>query len=161
MKRLLVCSALIVFAAHLEAQTPRPQLSAAQVQQFEAALKSNPKDRAARKALLDYYFLNSALAPAVSIPVRRRHILWLIENTPSDELAGTSATTIDAAGHRLADSEGFKLASAAWRAQTSKPDASAAVLANAAFFFGRSDKAFMAQRDVIQSEIKAAAQRLR
>jgi hypothetical protein len=107
MNRLLACMALVLFSAQVEAQAPRPQVSAAQAQQFEGALKSNPKDRAARKALLDYYFLNSALAPAVAIPARRRHILWLIENTPSDELAGTSAATIDAAGHRLADPEGF------------------------------------------------------
>lgn len=142
MKRLLACSALIVIAAHLEAQARRPQLSAAQAQQLEATLQSNPRDRAARTALLDDYFLNSSLPATVAIPARRRHILWLIENTPSDALAGTSAATIDAAGHRLADPQGFKLASAAWKAQVSKPDATAATLANAAFFFKLSDKPF-------------------
>ena len=142
MRRLLVSLALILIAVRTEAQTPRPQISAAQAQQFETALRTNPQDRAARSALLNYYFLNSSLPAAVAIPARRRHILWLIENTPSDELAGTSAATIDAAGHRLADPQGFKLASAAWRAQTAKPDASAAVLANAAYFFKLSDKPF-------------------
>ncbi len=132
MKWLLLPVALIAIAAQTEAQTP---------QQFEQTLKSNPQDRAARKALLDYYFVNSAVPAAVAIPARRRHILWLIENTPSDELAGSSAATIDAAGHRLADPQGFKLASDAWKAQTPKPDASAAVLANAAYFFKLSDKA--------------------
>jgi hypothetical protein len=129
-------------AGPTQAQAPRPQLSAVQVQQFEAALRNNPADREARSALLNYYFLNSALPPAVAIPARRRHILWLIENTPSNELAGTSAATIDAAGHRLADPRGFKLASDAWRAQTAKPDVSAAALANAAYFFKLSDKPF-------------------
>jgi hypothetical protein len=133
MKRLILPLALFILAARTDAQTP---------QQFEATLRSNPKDRGARKALLDYYFLNSSLSAAVAIPARRRHILWLIENTPSDELAGTSAATIDAAGHRLADPQGFKLASDAWRVQTAKPDASAATLANAAYFFKLSDKAF-------------------
>ena len=142
MRRLLVSLALILCAVPTDAQTPRPQISAAQAQQFETALKNNPQDRAARSALLNYYFLNSSLPAAVAIPARRRHILWLIENAPSDELAGTSAATIDAAGHRLADPQGFKLASAAWRAQTAKPDASAAVLANAAYFFKLSDKPF-------------------
>jgi hypothetical protein len=142
MKRLLACSALIVIAAHLEAQARRPQLSAAQAQQLEATLQSNPRDRAARTALLDDYFLNSSLPATVAIPARRRHILWLIENTPSDALAGTSAATIDAAGHRLADPQGFKLAAAAWKAQVAKPDATAATLANAAFFFKLSDKPF-------------------
>ena len=116
--------------------------SAQSPQQLEATLQANPKDRVARKALLDYYFLNSAVPASVAIPARRRHILWLIENAPSGELAGTSAATIDASGHRLADPQGFKLASDAWRAQTAKPDASAATLANAAYFFKLSDKAF-------------------
>lgn len=142
MKWLLACAALIAFAAHAEAQTRRPQLSAVQAQQFETILKTKPRDRAARSALLNYYFLNSSLDAAVVKPARRRHILWLIENTPSDELAGTSAATIDPTGHRLGDPEGFKLASAAWRAQTAKPDASAASLANAAYFFKLSDKPF-------------------
>lgn len=133
MRSLAVLLALIGLAIDSEAQTP---------QQFEATLKSNPADHAARQALLDYYFLNSAVSAAVAIPARRRHILWLIENAPSDELAGTSAATIDAAGHRLADPQGFKLASDAWRAQTAKPDASATTLANAAYFFKLSDKAF-------------------
>ena len=132
---------LIAFALNADGQA-RPQISAVQAQQCEATLKSNPQDRAARKALLDYYFLNASLNAAVAIPARRRHILWLIENTPADEMAGTSAATIDAAGHRLADPQGFKLASDAWRMQTAKPDASAGVLANAAYFFKLSDKPF-------------------
>ena len=124
---------MIAFAIQVHAQSP---------QQLETALQANPADRVARKALLDYYFLNSVVPASVAIPARRRHILWLIENTPADELAGTSAATIDASGHRLADPQGFKLASDAWRTQTAKPDASAAVLANAAYFFKLSDKPF-------------------
>ena len=142
MQRLLVSLAVILFAVQAHAQAPRPQLSSAQAQQFETTLKNNPQDRAARSALLNYYFLNSAFPAAVAIPARRRHILWLIENAPSDELAGTSAATIDAAGPRLADPQGFKLASAAWRVQTAKPDVTAAALANAAYFFKLSDKPF-------------------
>src|SRR4249919_679635 len=136
MYRLLGSVALVVFAA----QAQRPQISAIPAQSFEAALKSNPKDRAARSALLNYYFLNSRLDPAEAIPARRRHILWLIENTPADDLAGAPAATIDAAGHYLADPQGFKLASAAWRAQTARRDINAKALANAAYFFKLSDK---------------------
>src|SRR6266567_2823901 len=135
MRRLLGFLALIVCAA----QAPRPHLSAAQAQQFESALRSNPKDRAARTALLDYYF-NTRQDPAVAIPARRRHILWLIENTPADDLAGGPAATIDAAGHSLADPHGFKQASEAWRAQTAKQDVAAKALVNAAYFFKLSNK---------------------
>src|SRR5258707_8581565 len=135
MRRLLGFLPLIACAA----QAPRPHLSADQAQQFESALRSNPKDRAARSALLDYYF-NIRQDPAVAIPARRRHILWLIENTPADDLAGGPAATIDAAGHSLADPQGFKLASGAWRAQTARRDISGKALANAAYFFKMSDK---------------------
>jgi hypothetical protein len=142
MQRLLGFLLLLVFATRAEAQLPRPQLAAAQAQQFEATLDANPNDLAARSALLDYYFLNSDLNPAQAIPARRRHILWLIQNAPASELAGLPAATIDAAGHRLADPTGFKLASDAWRAQVAKPDTSAMALANAARFFKLSDKEF-------------------
>jgi hypothetical protein len=128
MKRLLGFVALIVFAAQAGAQA-----------RLEAALKTNPNDRAARSALLDYYFQNGGLNPAQAIPARRRHILWLIQNAPADEMAGLPAATIDAAGHRLADPQGFKLASDAWRAQIARPDIGAMALANAARFFKLSD----------------------
>ena len=142
MLRRLGSFALIVFAGLAGAQAPRRQLSAAQAQQLEAALQSNPNDRTARSALLDYYFINPRLDPAEAIPARRRHILWLIENTPADKLAGSPAATIDAAGHRLADPQGFRLASNAWRAQTARQDIDAAALVNAAYFFKLSDKGF-------------------
>jgi hypothetical protein len=135
--------ALSLAAGAAGAQASRPRtISAAEAQQAEAALASKPNDRAARAALLDYYFLNSALDPAQAIPARRRHILWLIQNTPADPLAGSPAATIDAAGHRLADATGYKQASEAWRAQAAKPSAAAAALVNAAYFFKLSDKAF-------------------
>src|SRR6185295_18245223 len=109
MRRLFGFVVLIVFGAQALAQARRPQPSAAQAEQLEATLKTNPQDSAARGALLDYYFLNSALNPADAIPARRRHILWLIQNAPASELAGLPAASIDAAGHRLADPQGFKL----------------------------------------------------
>ena len=142
MQRLLVSIALVVFATQAGAQARRPQLPTAKAEDFEATLRTNPNDRAARSALLDYYFLNSALNPAEAIPARRRHILWLIENNPAGELVGTPAATIDSAGHRLADPEGFKLASDAWRARIARPGVSAMALANAARFFKLSDKEF-------------------
>jgi hypothetical protein len=133
--------ALILFAGQAGAQAQRPQLSLPEAQRLEAALTSNAHDRAARSALLDYYFLGR-MDPALAVPARRRHILWLIENTPEDELAGGPAATIDGAGHSLADPQGFKLASDAWRAQAAKRDVKPATLLNAAYFFKTDDKAF-------------------
>lgn len=134
--------ALLLAVGQAGAQGTQPRLSATQSKQLEAALAANPNDRAARSALLNYYFLGSHLDPSEAIPARRRHILWLIENAPSDPLAGSPAATIDAAGHRLADPQGFRLASDAWRARTARSDTDGAALANAAYFFKLSDKAF-------------------
>src|SRR5437763_15239816 len=98
MPRYLRFLTLIGLAIPLNAQAARPQISAAQARQFETALAANPADRAARSALLDHYFFGR-LDAAVAIPARRRHILWMIQNTPGDPLAGSSAATIDATGH--------------------------------------------------------------
>lgn len=123
------------------AQRRYAQLSSGKVQELEATLKVNPHDRAARRALLDYYFLGGA-DPSIAVPARRRHILWLIENTPEDELAGSPAATIDPVGHALADPQGFQLASQAWRAQVGKAEAKPQALLNAAYFFKTEDKAY-------------------
>jgi hypothetical protein len=113
-----------------------------EVERLEAVLKASPDDNDARSGLLSHYFLNATLPPMEAIPARRRHILWLIENSPSSELAGVPAATIDVASHRLADPVGFKLASAAWRTQIAKQNISATALANAARFFKLSDPGF-------------------
>jgi hypothetical protein len=120
----------------LSAQDPRGQISAQDAAKLEAQLKANPDNREARGALLDYYFVNSKVGAATAIAARQRHILWLIENTPWDELAGAPSATIDA----KADPRGFKLASDAWWAQAIKPDARAATLVNAANFYKLADK---------------------
>src|ERR1700691_3517549 len=133
---------LLVIALGVGAQDPRGQISAQEAARLEAALKADPANREARGTLLDYYFLNTKVNAASAIAARRRHILWLIENTPWDELAGGPSATIDESesGHRLADPAGFKLASDAWWAQAVKPDARAATLVNAAYFYKLSDK---------------------
>lgn len=136
----VLCFSLIAFSGLCQAQRPRVRMSPADVERMESALKANPRDRAARSSLLDYYFLGN-VDPAVAIPARRRLILWLIENTPEDELAGSPAATIDPAGHALADARGFQLASQAWRAQAAKPDVKPATLLHAAYFLKTDDKA--------------------
>ncbi len=119
-------------------------LTPLQAEQKEVALRANPGDMKARAALLEFYFRGPG-APAVAIPARRAHILWLIQNAPADPLAGGPSATIDASGHKLADAEGFKLASDAWRGQIAKQPQNAAVLTNAAYFFKLSDRALTLQ----------------
>lgn len=142
MRHLIGIAVLAAVSTQAVAQARRPSPSAAQVEQYEAALRASPNDAEARQALLDYYFRTPGLDPAAAIAARRRHILWVIENAPASDLAGLPAATIDAAGHRLADPQGFKLASDAWRAQAARRDISAMGLANAARFFKLSDKEF-------------------
>lgn len=129
--------ALLLLALPVEAQTPRAPISAAEARRLEAALQANPNDRPARETLLEYYF--RAAPPTEAIPARRRLIVWMIQNTPADPLAGAPSATIDAAGHKLADPVGFATASTAWKTQTAKPNASAQTLGNAAYFFKLSD----------------------
>ena len=131
---------LLAIACALGAQDPRGQISAQEAAQLEAALKTDPGNREARGALLDYYFLNARVNAASAIAARRRHILWLIENAPWDELAGGPSATIDASGHRLADPAGLALASEAWWAQAVQPAARVATLIHAAYFLKLSDK---------------------
>jgi hypothetical protein len=131
---------MIALAGGIAAQDSRGEISAQEAARFEAALKTDPANREARSSLLDYYFLNRRMDAATAITARRRHILWLIENRPWDELVGGPSATIDASGHRLADPRGFEQASEAWWAQAVKPGARAATLVNAAYFFKLADK---------------------
>jgi hypothetical protein len=134
---------LFVFAGLALGQRPA-MLTPLQAEQKEVALRSNPTDMKTRAALLEFYFRGPG-APSVNILGRRTHILWLIQNAPADPLAGGPSATIDASGHKLADAEGFKLASNAWRDQIAKQPQNAAVLANAAYFFKLSDMALTLQ----------------
>jgi hypothetical protein len=125
----------LAFAALAAAQTT-PQ----RAQQLESGLKTDSANRTARAELLNYYFLTGTANASVAVPARRGHILWLIQNMPADPLAGGPSATIDPSGHALADAQGFQQASAAWKAQIAKRDASAQALVNAAYFFKLSDK---------------------
>jgi len=84
--------ALLTVSAAL-AQGP-PNQSYSEIQRLEDSLRTNPGNATARSTLLDYYYLNKSVSPADAIAARRRHILWLIENAPASELAGTSPATI-------------------------------------------------------------------
>jgi len=144
-KTLVIASIALAAPLGMGAQAPArknpAQLSAAEVEKLETTLKANPRDLAARGTLLEYYFV-ARIDPAVAVPARRRHILWVIENAPDENIAYGPVMTIDAAGHFLADPQGFRLASDAWRAQSAKPDAKAMTLANASYFFKTNDKPY-------------------
>jgi tetratricopeptide (TPR) repeat protein len=135
-------AASIILATSLQAQTPSVGDVALKVQSLEAALEKSPNDRGTRVALIRLYLSSSAtLEPAKIIEARRKHILWLVNNSPQDPVFLSSAATIDAVSPPLADPDGFRTVSAAWRSHLALPNVSVVVLRNAAFFFRLADKA--------------------
>jgi hypothetical protein len=109
---------------------------------IEASLKDKPDDLAARTRLLGFYFRGATRVypREVVIAARRRHIVWLIENSPESEASGLSEATIDAKGHALADPAGFEQASVRWMEQARHHARDVRVLSHAANFFRLSDK---------------------
>ncbi len=121
-------------------------LSLAEAQRLEDSLQKNPDDTTAHTTLLAYYFRNGLrdMAPEKVKEARRRHILWLIEHHPEDRLAGAPEARVDLVGGSLADPEGYVQAAAAWRKEAAKPEASSALLTNAAHFFTLTENEFAA-----------------
>ena len=109
---------------------------------IEASLKDNPDVLAARTRLLGFYFRGATRVypREVTIEARRRHILWLIENSPDSEASALSEATIDAKGHELADPAGFEQASVRWMEQARRHAHDVRVLSHAARFFVLSNK---------------------
>jgi hypothetical protein len=103
---------------------------------LEASLRKNPEDLVARRVLLRFYAQRGSrlLGGEKALASCRQHILWLIEHHPESEVTGSWEARIDAS-----DAVGNEQARKLWLAQTARPDASPAVLGNAAGFFERSD----------------------
>jgi tetratricopeptide (TPR) repeat protein len=113
-------------------------ISDVEAARLEAKLVKEPGDIDVRARLLGYYFVpRSGVRDQVAR--RRAHILWLIQNEPASELAGTSEATLDPSGHSLADKVGYEKARALWIGHARKTENPAA-LGNAAFFLKLHDK---------------------
>lgn len=118
------------------------RLTKVEVEALEAALASNPDDLATRTKLLGFYIRGAVrlFGREATIAARRRHILWLIEHHPGSEVSQLSEATIDAAGHALADMNGYAEAARLWTEQAQRHGNDPTVLGNAARFFQLSDK---------------------
>jgi hypothetical protein len=129
-----------------EGRRMRPDTS----QVLEAKVKADPDNLDDRARLLGFYFTTAKqqMPLAQVVATRRQHILWLIENHPGSELLQTSETTIDPAGHDLADPEGYGQARAMFMKQIDTHPRDVAVLTNAGFFFKLPDKA-LAERALL------------
>jgi tetratricopeptide (TPR) repeat protein/thiol-disulfide isomerase/thioredoxin len=121
MKRLL----FLCVGATLFAQTPLPVRSWTEADQFEAQLDAAPDNVATRTQLLRYYYGQSQASPERVAPLRRKHVLWLIEHHPEAPVLSevTGLLTADEACR------------AAWEKALAAPRPLFDTYANAANFF--------------------------
>jgi thiol-disulfide isomerase/thioredoxin len=132
--------ALTFFAAVLPAQPVRTEADA---QALEARVESNPNDAAARAQLIFFYGRSrpAAMTAETVRPLRRNHILWMIENHPEHPALGDGAGIIDKTGTPLADPDAWTEADLAWKRALAQPSR-AEVYAHAIAFYRISDPAF-------------------
>src|SRR5262249_2111890 len=130
--------------ARLAALKTAQSMSPAEVAELESEVAQNPEDLEARTRLLYFYGRPSkAELPQQEVAARRRHVLWLIEHHPEQEILGAwGARLSHVPSAHLSDPEGYAEARTAWLAQIALPAGSPAVLSNAAYFFEVVDKPF-------------------
>lgn len=133
MRHILVA---LLFAGTLAAQTPRPGgLTAADIERLEA----QTDDWQAHSRLLLHYTALTADSPERLRPLRRKHILWLIEHRPDEYALRSPVPYLLATGDPLADPEGHTLAAEAWRKHFGGDPPAAIVYANAIDFLATAD----------------------
>jgi thiol-disulfide isomerase/thioredoxin len=136
----------LIFAVALGAQTNlRGSMTAEEAAKLEASVESNPDDFSTRMRLLSYYSMAAFTNADRVRPLRRKHIVWLIERRPEDLMHTTSMTLLERSGQALADPEGYELAQAAWRGHFAGEPPAWRVYANAVRFFEMSDPAYAAK----------------
>ena len=106
---------------------------------LEADLLRDPKNVNLRRRLLFFYVgrASEVLGQSRAIEARRRHLLWLIDNAPDSPLLHGDLGL--GPGSSLPDPEGYDLARARWLAVSGRPEATTAMLVNAAAFFRSTD----------------------
>src|SRR5262249_52273238 len=111
-----------------------PSLTPAEAETLEATSDSAPNDLDVRVRLLRYYLRAGTSDAARVRPLRRKHIVWLVEHRPTAAILGEAAGTIERTGQALADPDGYAAAEAAWRKHFAGDAPGAAVFANAIAF---------------------------
>ena len=111
------------------------RMSAADAKGLEDEISKNPEDLSARAKLLGYYFMKQRSSSDVR-DAYRGHVLWIIEQHPESEIAGTPYCELDG----ISDPDGYHDAKALWLEQTKKHGKEALILGHAAQFFFLHDK---------------------
>lgn len=121
------------------------ELSAENAAQLEETVRVNPNDLPARAKLLGYYFLKTYESENAR-KARQKHILWIIENKPSSEIAGRPEAILDP----LLDEGVYSEAKRLWLKQVQAHEINTVVLGNAANFF------FIYNEDLAEGLLKKA-----
>jgi hypothetical protein len=136
-----VLFACAVSAGILCAQPQPPIRSWADADKIEADLQSRPDDLNLRVQLLRYYTQQSAQSAGRVKPLRRKHVLWMVENHPEHSVLSEWVGALDPSGHELADAEGYTACSAAWQKALAAAKPLFDTFGNAIYFYKTADPA--------------------
>ncbi len=114
-----------------------PPLSPAEITQWETKLQTNPADKETRLQLLRQYSRFAPSQPGVRSPfqaVRLNHILYLVENLPSDSASSSPLTYVPSDTGPFADAADHAAVRNAWNRAVNEHPSDSSVLLNAARF---------------------------
>ena len=115
--------------AHSLAMSGR-RLTAEEVESIEKQIEKNPRDITSRTKLLGYYF-GKQYQNQSAREAKRKHVLWLILNSPESEVLATPHGGLDA----ISDTEAYSQGKKAWINQLKRRPANLKLLENSANFF--------------------------
>jgi len=125
---------VILQGAYVQNLVAGNKLTAAQAEEIEAHLRTDPEDIEARAKVVAYYFLNAIRQP------RLNHIFWLIEHHPENEVARMYSVAISPEATVLNDESDYDRALELWCQQVRLHPENWHVLTNAADFLSRSSR---------------------
>jgi tetratricopeptide (TPR) repeat protein/thiol-disulfide isomerase/thioredoxin len=125
----------------------------AEAENVESESAAHPDDVSLRVQLIRYYFQPTGQTTGRVKPLRRKHIVWMIEHHPENSVLLEPAAFIGKSGQSFVDPDAFAEAEAAWRTNIagSKP-LLADAYANGAQFFKTSDPTLA--RQLIEKGLK-------
>ncbi|MHC4684000.1 MAG: tetratricopeptide repeat protein [Planctomycetota bacterium] len=111
------------------------RLTAEEVESLEKRIEKNPRDITSRTKLLGYYF-GKRFRNQSAREARRKHVLWLIVNSPESEVLGLPYGTLDA----ILDREGYSQGKKAWIDQLKRKPTDLKLFEHSANFFQLHDR---------------------
>jgi TonB family protein len=134
-------SPVLLSGQYIEARlSAEPPLSSADIAQLEAKVRGNPADKDTRLRLLRHYMTFAPSQAGVRSPVqaaRLGHVLYLIENFPSDPVSASTLTYVPSEFGPFADAGDHATVRNAWTRAVDRFPGNANVLLNAARFLYR------------------------